>query len=315
MEPARFDEMRRGCYDIEARIADMDLDGVFATLCFPSLIAGFAGTIFAEEQGSRARSRGPARVERLAHRRVGRTASRSRDPVAARVGERSRDRGRRRAPQRRARLQGGELPREPRRSAAAADASTALGSVPARVRGDRDGRLPAQRLVVVDRGPLAGCAARALHEPVPGERARHRGRLALGAGSHPVPGHQDRVLRGRHQLGADAHRPDRLRARPLGRRLARLGRRPTSRRPRRCAATSGSARSTSDPRSSCATTSASTTSASRATTRTPTRRGPTRNRTRPPRSGDVPADVVRKVTWENASKLFRHPVPDDLQQP
>ena len=50
MEPARFDEMRRGCYDIEARVADMDLDGVYATLCFPSLIAGFAGTIFAESK-------------------------------------------------------------------------------------------------------------------------------------------------------------------------------------------------------------------------------------------------------------------------
>ena len=47
MEPARFDEMRRGCWDIEARVADMDLDGVCASLCFPSLIAGFAGTIFA----------------------------------------------------------------------------------------------------------------------------------------------------------------------------------------------------------------------------------------------------------------------------
>ena len=28
---------------------------------------------------------------------------------------------------------------------------------------------------------------------------------------------------------------------------------------------------------------------------------------------EVPADVVRKVTWENASKLFRHPVPETLQ--
>jgi predicted TIM-barrel fold metal-dependent hydrolase len=46
MEPARFDEMRRGCYDIEARVADMDLDGIYASLCFPSLIAGFAGTVF-----------------------------------------------------------------------------------------------------------------------------------------------------------------------------------------------------------------------------------------------------------------------------
>ncbi|HZR14930.1 MAG TPA: amidohydrolase family protein [Acidimicrobiia bacterium] len=47
MEPARFDEMRRGCWDVEARVHDMDLDGIYASLCFPSLIAGFAGTIFA----------------------------------------------------------------------------------------------------------------------------------------------------------------------------------------------------------------------------------------------------------------------------
>ena len=40
--------MRRGCYDVQARVHDMDLDGVYATLCFPSLIAGFAGTIFAK---------------------------------------------------------------------------------------------------------------------------------------------------------------------------------------------------------------------------------------------------------------------------
>ena len=57
MEPARFDEMRRGCCDIDARVADMDLDGVYASLCFPSLIAGFAGTVFAEQQGPRARPR------------------------------------------------------------------------------------------------------------------------------------------------------------------------------------------------------------------------------------------------------------------
>lgn len=50
MEPARFDEMRRGCWDVEARIADMDIDGVYASLCFPSLIAGFAGTIFAKSK-------------------------------------------------------------------------------------------------------------------------------------------------------------------------------------------------------------------------------------------------------------------------
>jgi predicted TIM-barrel fold metal-dependent hydrolase len=50
MEPARFDEMRRGCWDVDARIEDMDIDGVYASLCFPSLIAGFAGTIFAKSK-------------------------------------------------------------------------------------------------------------------------------------------------------------------------------------------------------------------------------------------------------------------------
>ena len=47
MEPARFDEMRKGCWDIHARIADMDVAGIWASLCFPSLIAGFAGVAFA----------------------------------------------------------------------------------------------------------------------------------------------------------------------------------------------------------------------------------------------------------------------------
>ena len=46
MEAARFDEMRRGCWDIDARIADMDIAGIWASLNFPSLIAGFSGTVF-----------------------------------------------------------------------------------------------------------------------------------------------------------------------------------------------------------------------------------------------------------------------------
>ena len=50
MEPANFDEMRRGCWDIHARIDDMDLIGVSASVCFPSLIAGFAGTVFSRSE-------------------------------------------------------------------------------------------------------------------------------------------------------------------------------------------------------------------------------------------------------------------------
>ena len=42
-DPARFDEMRRGSWDIHARILDMDLNGVYASICFPSSLPGFAG--------------------------------------------------------------------------------------------------------------------------------------------------------------------------------------------------------------------------------------------------------------------------------
>ncbi|MBV9950433.1 MAG: amidohydrolase [Acidimicrobiia bacterium] len=42
-EPARFDEMRKGAWDIDARIRDMDTNGVYASLCFPSFLPGFAG--------------------------------------------------------------------------------------------------------------------------------------------------------------------------------------------------------------------------------------------------------------------------------
>jgi predicted TIM-barrel fold metal-dependent hydrolase len=42
-DPTRFDEMRRGTWDIAARVHDMDLNGVFASLNFPSFLPGFAG--------------------------------------------------------------------------------------------------------------------------------------------------------------------------------------------------------------------------------------------------------------------------------
>ncbi len=42
-EPTRFDQMRRGAWDIGARIADMDINGVYGSLCFPSFLPGFTG--------------------------------------------------------------------------------------------------------------------------------------------------------------------------------------------------------------------------------------------------------------------------------
>ena len=42
-DPVRYDEMRLGTYDIHARVHDMDLDGVYASVNFPSALAGFCG--------------------------------------------------------------------------------------------------------------------------------------------------------------------------------------------------------------------------------------------------------------------------------
>jgi len=48
LEPFRFDQMRPGCYDVDARIADMDLAGIWAMLNFPSQVTGFCGRVFAD---------------------------------------------------------------------------------------------------------------------------------------------------------------------------------------------------------------------------------------------------------------------------
>ena len=47
-EPSRFDEMRPGCWDIDARVRDMDVNGVWASLNFPSMITGFCGRVYSQ---------------------------------------------------------------------------------------------------------------------------------------------------------------------------------------------------------------------------------------------------------------------------
>jgi predicted TIM-barrel fold metal-dependent hydrolase len=46
VEPTRFDEMRKGCWDVDARIRDMDINGMWASVNFPSQITGFCGRVF-----------------------------------------------------------------------------------------------------------------------------------------------------------------------------------------------------------------------------------------------------------------------------
>lgn len=45
LDPTAYDDMRPGCYSVKDRLADMDVDGIHAQLCFPSL-PGFAGSTF-----------------------------------------------------------------------------------------------------------------------------------------------------------------------------------------------------------------------------------------------------------------------------
>ena len=47
MEPTSYDQIRPGCFDIHERIRDMNVNGVLASMCFPSF-PGFTGNKFAE---------------------------------------------------------------------------------------------------------------------------------------------------------------------------------------------------------------------------------------------------------------------------
>jgi hypothetical protein len=46
IEPTSFAEMRPGCYDINERIRDMNVNGVLGSMCFPSFVQ-FCGQLFA----------------------------------------------------------------------------------------------------------------------------------------------------------------------------------------------------------------------------------------------------------------------------
>jgi len=45
MEPTSFEQLRPGCFDVDARVRDMNANGVLGSLCFPSF-PGFCGNLF-----------------------------------------------------------------------------------------------------------------------------------------------------------------------------------------------------------------------------------------------------------------------------
>jgi len=64
LNPISFDEMRKGCYDAVARLADMDLNHVEASLCFPQMSTLLrSGVQRGQGQGPRSGLR--PRVQRL----------------------------------------------------------------------------------------------------------------------------------------------------------------------------------------------------------------------------------------------------------
>ena len=218
LEPFRFDQMRPGCYDVDARVRDMDINGVWASVNFPSMITGFCGRVFFDAKD---RDLGLACVrawndwlfeewytphpERIVPLGITYLA----DPDA----RRGRD-----PPQRRARLHVGHLPRAPARDRAAlAVGPGALGPHHGGRGRDRHRRLAARRQL----GPDPG-AARGRHR-----RPAARGHALRAAVAHRLrrvavvglraapPDAQDRHERGRHRLGGHAARPPRQHRRPL----------------------------------------------------------------------------------------------------
>ena len=148
VEPFRFDQMRPGCYDPHARVRDMDLGGVWASLNFPSMITGLLRPRVLAARGSASSGYAvDARVQRLDVRGVVAAAPRPVHPARHHVPRRRRAGRGRDPPQRRARLRGRDAPRAPAPDRAPVDLRRALGPDHARVRGDRHRDLPARRLV------------------------------------------------------------------------------------------------------------------------------------------------------------------------
>lgn len=52
LEPRNYYDMLPGCHDISERLKDMDVEGVWAQLCFPNM-GGFAGSTFAKSKDMR----------------------------------------------------------------------------------------------------------------------------------------------------------------------------------------------------------------------------------------------------------------------
>ena len=162
-----------------ARVADMDLNGVWASLCFPSLVAGFCGAVFSRSTDKelglacvRAWNDWHADVwagtypERIIALQLPWLAD---IELATDEVLRNSERGFRAA----------QLSRISRATRASFDLLGKVGPVPRSLRRHRDCRVSTHRSLFVGAASFSRSAVRAPADTLPGERFSRRGRVAL----------------------------------------------------------------------------------------------------------------------------------------
>ena len=312
MEPTRFDEMRRGSWDIHQRVADMDLNGVYASVNFPSFLPGFAGQRL--QQITKDTDLALACVRAWNDWHLDAWAGPYPDRIipcqlpwlldaelGAEMIRENAERG----------FKAVTFSEAPSKLGLPDHPLGVLGAPDAGLCGDRDGRQPAHRVLrcLADddarrppgrgRGPLL--------------RLRHLRRRRLAVHRSPVA--RTRTSRSACPKAASAGWPALLdRLDHMGSYSAMYGTLEGDLTPARCcSATSGSARSrTPRPSSSgdrigvdhilvesdyphCDST------------------WPNTQRVIEEELGGLPAEDIAKMTWKNASELYRHPVPEAVQ--
>ena len=194
----------------------MDINGVWASLNFPSQITGFSGRVFS----------GPSDPE------LGLAVTRAWNdwlyeawwqpypdriiPLRDHLPDRPRARRGRDPAQRRTGLPFGHPARTAAPDRASQHVLRLLGPDHRRLRGDRHGHLAPRRVVGHARTCRRRCHGVALGATLFGQLSLTACAEWVWSGCPCVPGHQDRHERGWHRVGGHAARPPRQHRRPLG---------------------------------------------------------------------------------------------------
>ena len=201
MSPITYDEMRPGCYEPKARVEDMEMNWVDASLSFPTF-PRFCGQTFLEAKDRELAlacvvAYNDWMVEEWCGDSDGRLIPLHDHPALGR-----RARGGRGPAQRGARRARGVLQRDPAEARAAQHPQRRVGSVLRRLPGDGDGRVHAHRLVVADAGDVARRTGRGRGDAVVQQRDGVAVRLPVLGRAGALPRTEAGVLRGPDRLDA-----------------------------------------------------------------------------------------------------------------